>query len=89
MAIDFAKDQIRVNVICPGWIQTPLVEDYFSQQGEREQEVRQYIYNSHPLGRIGTSEECGRAALFLASPEDSGFITGITLNIDGGITLGY
>jgi NAD(P)-dependent dehydrogenase (short-subunit alcohol dehydrogenase family) len=87
MAIDFAKDGIRVNVICPGWIQTPLVEDWFSQQADPEGS-RQYIYDQHPLGRIGTIEECGRAALYLAS-EDSAFVTGITLNIDGGVTLGY
>ncbi len=88
MAIDFAKDGIRVNVICPGWIQTPLVEDWFGQQKDPAA-AREYIYGKHPVGRIGTIEECGKAALFLACEEDSGFITGITLNIDGGITLGY
>ena len=88
MAIDFAPDGIRVNVICPGWIQTPLVEDWFGQQ-EDEAAAREYIYGRHPLGRIGTIEECGKAALFLATNDDSAFVTGITLNIDGGITLGY
>lgn len=87
MAIDFAKDGIRVNVICPGWIQTPLVDDWFSQQ-EDEEAARKYIFGAHPLGRIGTIEECGKAAVFLAC-DDSSFITGITLDIDGGITLGY
>ncbi|MHB8972439.1 MAG: SDR family NAD(P)-dependent oxidoreductase [Pirellulaceae bacterium] len=87
MAIDFAPDGIRVNVICPGWIQTPLVEDWFNQQKDTEA-ARKYIYGRHPLGRIGTSEECGKAAVFLAS-DDAAFITGVTLNIDGGITLGY
>jgi len=88
MAIDFAPDGIRVNVICPGWIQTPLVDDWFGQQDD-EAEARKYIFGRHPLGRIGTIEECGKAALYLASAEDAGFVTGITLNIDGGITLGY
>jgi len=87
MALDFAKDGIRVNVICPGWIQTPLVDDWFSQQDD-EKAAREYIFNAHPLGRIGTCEECGLAALYLAS-SDASFVTGITLNIDGGITLGY
>ena len=87
MALDFAKDGIRVNVICPGWIATPLVEDWFHQQKDPEAS-RKYIYGAHPLGRIGTIEECGRAALFLAS-EDSAFVTGITLDVDGGVTLGY
>lgn len=88
MAIDFAPDGIRVNVICPGWIQTPLVEDWFSQQKDPKA-ARKYIYGQHPLGRIGTIEECGKAALYLACNEDSAFVTGITLNIDGGVTLGY
>ena len=87
MAIDFAKDGIRINVICPGWIQTPLVEDWFSQQKDPEA-AQKYIFGQHPLGRIGTIEECGKAALYLAS-DDAAFTTGITLNIDGGVTLGY
>ncbi len=87
MAIDFAPDGIRVNVICPGWIQTPLVEDWFSQQKDPEA-ARKYIFSRHPIGRIGTIEECGKAALYLVS-DDAAFVTGITLNIDGGITLGY
>ena len=88
MAIDFAPDGIRVNVICPGWIQTPLVDDWFNQQADTEASEK-YIFGQHPLGRIGTIEECGKAALFLACASDSAFITGITLNIDGGVTLGY
>ena len=87
MAIDLAKYKIRVNVICPGWIQTPLVDDWFSQQ-EDEEAARKYIFAQHPIGRIGTIEDCGKAALYLAS-DDSDFVTGITLNLDGGITLGY
>ena len=74
-------------MICPGWIQTPLVEDWFSQQDDPEK-AREYIYSHHPLGRIGTVEECGRAAVYLAS-DDAKFITGTTLNVEGGITLGY
>jgi NAD(P)-dependent dehydrogenase (short-subunit alcohol dehydrogenase family) len=87
MAIDFAPDGIRVNVITPGWIQTPLVEDWFSQQADPAA-ARKYIYGQHPLGRIGTIEECGRLATFLAS-DDASFITGTIVDIDGGITLGY
>jgi NAD(P)-dependent dehydrogenase (short-subunit alcohol dehydrogenase family) len=87
MAIDFAPDGVRVNVICPGWIQTPLVEDWFSQQSDPEA-ARKYIYGQHPLGRIGTIEECGDAAAFLASDEAL-FMTGSIITLDGGITLGY
>lgn len=87
MALDFAADGIRVNALCPGWVQTPLVEDWFSQQEDPEAS-RKYIFGAHPLGRIGTVEECGKAAAYLAS-DDAAFVTGITLNLDGGITLGY
>ncbi len=87
MALDFAPDGIRVNCICPGWIETPLVNYWFSQQ-ENEAESRTYIHSVHPLGRIGTIEECGEAALFLAS-DSSSFITGTLLAVDGGVTLGY
>jgi len=87
MAIDFAPDAVRVNVICPGWIATPLVEDWFTQQKNPEA-ARKYIYAQHPLGRIGTIEECGYLAAFLASNEAL-FITGAIFDIDGGVTLGY
>ena len=87
MALDFAPDGIRVNCICPGWIRTPLVDDWFSQQPD-EGKAREYIHSVHPLGRIGTIEECGRVALFLAS-DDSSFMTGSIVTIDGGVTLGY
>jgi len=87
MAIDFAPDGVRVNVICPGWIQTPLVEDWFGQQ-EDPDAARKYIYGQHPLGRIGTIEECGYLAAFIASDEAL-FITGARFDIDGGVTLGY
>jgi NAD(P)-dependent dehydrogenase (short-subunit alcohol dehydrogenase family) len=87
MAIDFAPYGVRVNVICPGWIQTPLVEDWFSQQKDPEA-ARNYIFGQHPAGRIGTIEECGHLAAFLAS-EEAGFITGSIFDIDGGVTLGY
>lgn len=87
MALDYAADGIRANCICPGWVKTPLVEDWFSQQDD-PQEARQHIYGVHPLGRIASVEEVGRAALFLAS-SDSSFVTGIALEVDGAVSLGY
>ena len=87
MALDFAKDGIRVNCICPGWVETPLVEDWFSQQAD-PQAAKTYIFARHPLGRIATPEEVGDAAVFLCS-EASSFVTGVTLPLDGGVTLGY
>lgn len=87
MALDFANDGIRVNCICPGWVQTPLVEDWFRQQPDPEA-ARKYIFGVHPLGRIATPEEVGRAVLFLAS-EAAAFVTGVALPVDGALTLGY
>lgn len=87
MALDFAKDGIRANVICPGWVQTPLVEDWFGQQKDPAK-AREYIYSVHPLNRIATAKEIGDAAAFLASDEAS-FITGVALPVDGAVSLGY
>jgi NAD(P)-dependent dehydrogenase (short-subunit alcohol dehydrogenase family) len=87
LAIDLAPYGIRVNVICPGWIQTPLVEEWFEKQKDPKA-ARKYIYSQHPIGRIGTPQEVGKAALFLAT-DDSAFTTGSVIGCDGGITLGY
>jgi len=88
LALDLAKYGIRVNAICPGWVRSELVEDWFHQQGQKEQEIRDNINRMHPLGKIGEPEEAAAAIAFLASG-DASFITGITLEIDGGLTLGY
>ena len=87
MALDFAGDGIRVNCICPGWVETPLVEDWFNQQ-EDPKKAREYIHSVHPLGRISAPEEVGRAALFLASC-DASSVTGVALPVDGAVSLGY
>lgn len=87
MALDLAPDKIRVNAICPGWVQTPLVEYWFSQQPD-PRAARDQILSLHPLGRIGTVKEVSNAAVFLASEKGS-FITGTEIKIDGAITLGY
>jgi NAD(P)-dependent dehydrogenase (short-subunit alcohol dehydrogenase family) len=80
MALDYGKDNIRVNCICAGYIDTPINEEYFSMPGAREQAAR-----LHALNRIGRSEEVAYAALFLASHESS-FVTGSVLAVDGGLT---
>ena len=88
LALDLAKYGIRANTICPGYIRSELVEDWLHQQGEKEQETRDYINKIHPLGKMGEPEEAAAAIAFLAS-NDASFITGSTLEIDGGINLGY
>jgi NAD(P)-dependent dehydrogenase (short-subunit alcohol dehydrogenase family) len=87
MAIDFARYGVRVNCICPGWVETPLVTVWFGLQPD-EAAARDHIYSIHPLGRIASAEEVGKVALFLASDQSS-FVTGIILPVDGGVTLGY
>ncbi len=79
MALDYAKDGIRVNTICPGFIKTPMVEK------ELDPESLKAIEAMHPLGRLGRPEEVASAALFLASRESS-FVTGTDIFVDGGYT---
>ncbi len=86
MAIDHGEQGIRVNAICPGDVETPmLVEDARHQSMKWEDYLEQA--SDRPLGRIGRPEEIAKAALFLAS-DDSSFMTGATLVVDGGGTAG-
>jgi NAD(P)-dependent dehydrogenase (short-subunit alcohol dehydrogenase family) len=87
MALDFAADGVRANAICPGWVETPLVVDWFNQQPDPKA-AREYIHGVHPLGRISDPVEIARAAVFLAS-DDAGSVTGVALPVDGAVTLGY
>ncbi len=83
-ALFYAEDGIRVNSVHPGFIWTPLVEDYLESQGDVE-EGRRQLAELHPLGRVGEPEEIAQGILFLASDESS-FMTGSELVIDGGYT---
>ncbi len=87
MALDLAQYGIRVNCICPGWVETPLVNEWFALQPD-EAEARRYVNSIHPLGRIADADEIGKVALFLASDLAS-FITGVAIEVDGGVSLGY
>jgi len=78
-ALEYAKEHVRVNAICPGVIWTPMVER-FTSAGE---EVRRALEAMEPVGRFGTAEEVARLAVFLAS-EDSSFCTGAPFVVDGG-----
>ena len=80
LAIDYGKKNIRVNCICPGHIDTNLIRE-FTQNPER----REWLEQRYPMGRIGRPEEIAYAALFLASDESS-FVTGAPLIVDGGYT---
>jgi len=85
MAIDYGRKGIRVNCICPGGIDTPLLRDIVAAPGLER--YRDAMRNSHLLGRFGRPEEIAAAAAFLAS-DDASFITGHALVVDGGFTAG-
>ncbi|HIH01622.1 TPA: SDR family oxidoreductase [Thermoplasmata archaeon] len=84
MALDHAKDNIRVNCVNPGVVDTPMVAQEATLSGDPEKYMKQ-MDRDHPMGRIGRPEEVAKAVLFLAS-DDSSFVTGAALSVDGGIT---
>ncbi len=86
MAIDHGKDGIRVNCICPGYIDAGLAEGFFQVQPDPSA-ARIAAGKLHALGRIGRAEEVGRVAVFLASDEAS-FMTGAAVVVDGGFGSG-
>ncbi len=86
MAVDHAADGIRVNCVCPGDTDTPMLRTEARELGEP---VDAFLAGAarRPLGRVGRPDEIARAVLFLASDESS-FVTGTTLVVDGGGTAG-
>jgi NAD(P)-dependent dehydrogenase (short-subunit alcohol dehydrogenase family) len=84
LALDHGQDKIRVNAICPGYIDTPMMEEWLNTVADQEATMRQ-VLAVHPLGRIGTPRDIAEAALFLASDAAS-FITGTALVVDGGMS---
>ena len=82
MAIDYGKHNIRVNALCPGWVDTPFNDPYIRQMGGREA-VERYVKDKIPLGRWASVGEIAESILYLASDRSS-FMTGHALVIDGG-----
>jgi NAD(P)-dependent dehydrogenase (short-subunit alcohol dehydrogenase family) len=82
MAIDHGKHNIRVNCVCPGDVDTPMLRSECAQLGEDAQTFMREAAN-RPLARVGTPEDIANAVLFLASPMSS-WITGAALVVDGG-----
>jgi NAD(P)-dependent dehydrogenase (short-subunit alcohol dehydrogenase family) len=83
LAAIHAREQIRVNALCPGPLRTELLMKYLNTEEKRQ---RRLVHI--PMGRFGEAHEIARAALFLASDESS-FVTGATFLVDGGITAAY
>ena len=86
LALAVAPDGIRVNVICPGPIDTPMLPQFFGRDpGANISDLMNDFVSSIPMRRPGTPDEIAGAAAFLAS-DDAGFITGVALPVDGGLT---
>jgi NAD(P)-dependent dehydrogenase (short-subunit alcohol dehydrogenase family) len=83
VALEYAKEKIRANVICPGWIDTPMNQQYMEEVGGREK-IEEICIPFQPLG-YGRPDQVAAAAIFLASDESS-LVTGTNLLVDGGFT---
>ena len=80
MAVAYARDQVRVNAICPGGVDTPMIAPMLNTEDRRQRSAA-----AHPIGRMGTPEDIAYFALYLASDE-SKWVTGGVFPIDGGFT---
>jgi len=83
LAVVHARENIRVNALCPGPLKTPLLMNFLNTE---EKKQRRLVHI--PMGRFGEAKEMAQAALYLASDESS-FLTGATFSVDGGITAAY
>jgi NAD(P)-dependent dehydrogenase (short-subunit alcohol dehydrogenase family) len=84
LALDYARQNIRVNALCPGIIDTPMLQHFADNTPDPAASMAAYSA-AQPIGRLGTPEECADAALWLVSDESS-FVTGVALPVDGGFT---
>jgi NAD(P)-dependent dehydrogenase (short-subunit alcohol dehydrogenase family) len=84
LGVEFARRGVRVNALCPGPINTPLLQELFAKDPEKA--ARRLVHL--PMGRFGEPEEIARAAIFLASDESS-YITASTFMVDGGLSGAY
>ncbi len=85
VAIDYVKDGIRINAICPGTVDTPSLQARLAATGDYEEAMQKFVARQ-PMGRLGSAEEIASLALYLASDE-SAYMTGSYLVIDGGLSL--
>lgn len=85
IAVDYAKDNIRANCLCPALVDDTVINKDVFAKAEADPESWKETLAKYPMGRIATPEEVAKGALFLAT-EESSFVTGTTLTIDGGFT---
>jgi NAD(P)-dependent dehydrogenase (short-subunit alcohol dehydrogenase family) len=84
LAVEFARRGVRVNALCPGPVETPLLMRLFEESPEAYERRRVHL----PMGRLAQAREVAAGALFLASDESS-YVTGATFLVDGGLTAAY
>jgi NAD(P)-dependent dehydrogenase (short-subunit alcohol dehydrogenase family) len=85
LALDLARDNIRVNAVCPAAIRTRMVTDWLSAEPDSEA-AEAKVLAKHPIGRIGRPEEVASVIAFLAS-DDASFMTGLSIPVDGGRSI--
>jgi len=85
IAVDYGPDNIRVNALCPGWVDTPFNGPFIKQMGGRDA-IESYVKEKIPLGRWAEAEEIAEAVVFMASDRGS-FMTGHALVMDGGESI--
>jgi len=86
MALDGARDGIRVNSVSPGFVRTPMLERFLADQADPDATAG-LLSRRHPLGRLGEPPDLAEAFVYLLSPQ-AGWVTGTNLVVDGGITAG-
>jgi NAD(P)-dependent dehydrogenase (short-subunit alcohol dehydrogenase family) len=84
LGVEFAKRGVRVNALCPGPVDTPLLRELFAKDPDKAQRRLVHL----PMGRFARVDEIARAALFLAS-DDSSYVTASTFLVDGGLSSAY
>ena len=90
LALELAKDNLRVNAICPGYADTPMLRKVFGElaqiQGKTQEEVIKEILAMIPVGRLGTPEDIAKVAAFLAS-DDAEYVNGQSIGVCGGLEM--
>ena len=86
MSLDYARHNVRINALCPGWVDTPFNEPFIAQMGGRDA-IENYVRTKIPMGRWASADEIAEAILFLVSDRSS-FMTGQALVVDGGESIG-
>jgi NAD(P)-dependent dehydrogenase (short-subunit alcohol dehydrogenase family) len=84
MALEYADQGVRVNALCPGYIDTPMVQRYMTQVEDADAQLAE-LKATHPVGRLGQAEEVAAAVLWLLS-DGASFMTGAAIPVDGGFT---